>query len=190
MWKREELDNPDSCINKAAEDEPVFVLRAKDPCAITTINYWISKRLELLDADPTPTKHDRAKEMSKTKEAHILAMDMEHWRLANRLENAVIEDPDDEDETPLKECDNCKWMELNNHRGAGDETGECRFNPPVLVPGAKVKKLTKVNSTNGTWPVVSVYDWCSKHERADTMRTSVRTLVGTVEPKPPADPAS
>jgi hypothetical protein len=32
MIKNLELTNPDSCLNKAADDEMVFVLRAKDPC--------------------------------------------------------------------------------------------------------------------------------------------------------------
>jgi hypothetical protein len=29
-----------SCLTKAVDDEPVFVLRAKDPCAPATIRCW------------------------------------------------------------------------------------------------------------------------------------------------------
>jgi hypothetical protein len=40
MLKREELELPTSCLNKAADDEPIFVLRAKDPCAPAAILAW------------------------------------------------------------------------------------------------------------------------------------------------------
>lgn len=40
MLKRDEVSNPSSCLNKAAEDEPVFVLRGKDPCAPDAIRFW------------------------------------------------------------------------------------------------------------------------------------------------------
>lgn len=37
---RDELTAPDSTINTAANDEPVFVLRARDLVASTTVAYW------------------------------------------------------------------------------------------------------------------------------------------------------
>lgn len=37
---RDELTAPDSTINKAAADEPVFVLRARDLVAAMTVEYW------------------------------------------------------------------------------------------------------------------------------------------------------
>lgn len=37
---RDELTAPDSTINSAANDEPVFVLRARDLVASTTVAYW------------------------------------------------------------------------------------------------------------------------------------------------------
>ncbi len=37
---RDELTAPDSTINKAAADEPVFVLRARDLVASLTVEYW------------------------------------------------------------------------------------------------------------------------------------------------------
>ncbi|GAA0592313.1 zinc ribbon domain-containing protein [Caenispirillum bisanense] len=37
---RDELTAPDSTINKAAADEPVFVLRARDLVASMTVEYW------------------------------------------------------------------------------------------------------------------------------------------------------
>jgi hypothetical protein len=38
--KSKELATPTSCLNKAASDEMVFVLRAKDPVAAQTIRHW------------------------------------------------------------------------------------------------------------------------------------------------------
>lgn len=46
MIKRDELSNPNSCLNKAEPDEIVFVLRAKDESAPVAIQAWINHRLE------------------------------------------------------------------------------------------------------------------------------------------------
>lgn len=40
MLKRIELASPVSCLNKAAPDEPLFVLRAKDPLAARVVRFW------------------------------------------------------------------------------------------------------------------------------------------------------
>ena len=40
MMKYEELRNQNSCLNRAAADEPLFVLRANDPVAAQTIRHW------------------------------------------------------------------------------------------------------------------------------------------------------
>jgi len=40
MIKRDELADPTSCINKAADDEPVFVLRASDALAPIVVRLW------------------------------------------------------------------------------------------------------------------------------------------------------
>lgn len=40
MKKNEELANPNSCLNRAEEDEPIFVLRANDPLAPSVIRSW------------------------------------------------------------------------------------------------------------------------------------------------------
>ena len=42
MLKTNELRDPASCLNKAADDEPVFVLLARDPCAAQTVRAWAS----------------------------------------------------------------------------------------------------------------------------------------------------
>lgn len=38
--KAETIRNPDSCLNRAEFDEPVFVLRASDPCAALVVEQW------------------------------------------------------------------------------------------------------------------------------------------------------
>jgi len=41
MLKQDELSNPNSCFSKAADDEPLFVLRAQDSFAAPLIEHWI-----------------------------------------------------------------------------------------------------------------------------------------------------
>lgn len=36
----------DSCLQKAADDEPIFVLRAQDESAAQTVVLWIARNLE------------------------------------------------------------------------------------------------------------------------------------------------
>lgn len=40
MLKKDALRNPESCLNKAAACEPVFVLRANDPLAGMAVRHW------------------------------------------------------------------------------------------------------------------------------------------------------
>lgn len=40
MLKTDELHNPDSCLNKAALNEPLFVLRAQDVLAPRVVEFW------------------------------------------------------------------------------------------------------------------------------------------------------
>ena len=47
MTKSKELSDPNSCLNKAAEDEPLFVLRGKDRATAAVIRYWISERIAM-----------------------------------------------------------------------------------------------------------------------------------------------
>ena len=46
MLKRDELSNPNSCLNRAADDEPVFVLRANDENAAPAVAAWARDYLE------------------------------------------------------------------------------------------------------------------------------------------------
>lgn len=73
MLKRQELLDPKSCLNKAAPDEPVFVLRAKDAAAAQTVRLWAAMAGHL---------HESA----KVEEALKLADQMGKWRQAQGLE--------------------------------------------------------------------------------------------------------
>jgi len=75
MIKKDELATPTSCLNKAASDEPVFVLRAKDLVAPMAVRHW---------AKMSDGKH----EPEKIKSALLLADQMEEWRKRNVVEFA------------------------------------------------------------------------------------------------------
>lgn len=76
MLKCDELKDPKSCFNKAAPEEPVFVLRAKDAVAAQTVRHWatmavgvhepkkIESALQLADAMDTWRQRNVATEIS------------------------------------------------------------------------------------------------------------------------------
>ncbi len=47
MLKRDELRDPQSCLNRAGEDEMTFVLLGRDVAASAAIRAWISERIRL-----------------------------------------------------------------------------------------------------------------------------------------------
>lgn len=60
------------CLGKAADDEPVFVLRAKDAVSIGLIEQWI----RVVEAARGPTE--------KTREARKVVVEFERWQYTNR----------------------------------------------------------------------------------------------------------
>lgn len=80
MLKNKELRDPKSCLNKAASDEPVFVLRAKDALSAQTVRLWASMAEGLHEPE-------------KIAEALNLADEMEEWQRRNGLcQEATSED--------------------------------------------------------------------------------------------------
>lgn len=65
------LKHNDSCLAKAADDEPLFVLRAHDKLAPNTVRVWAM----MARAQGTPSE--------KVREAMDLADDMEDWSTVN-----------------------------------------------------------------------------------------------------------
>ena len=47
MTKRENIDNPDSCWNKAKDDDIVFILKDTDETMAATIRFWMGERLRM-----------------------------------------------------------------------------------------------------------------------------------------------
>lgn len=97
MLKHLETTDPTSCLSKAGDDEPLFVLRAKDPLAPTVVRAWAS----------TATLADLHAE--KLDEALECADAMDEWRHARY--------PDKEAELPPLDG---AWHEITTHH-----TNEC-----------------------------------------------------------------
>jgi hypothetical protein len=47
MIKRMELSNPNSCLNRARDDEMVFTILERDAAAPSTVRHWVSERIRL-----------------------------------------------------------------------------------------------------------------------------------------------
>ena len=47
MIKRNEIARADSCLNRAKEDEMVFVLLGRDAAVPATILFWVKERIRL-----------------------------------------------------------------------------------------------------------------------------------------------
>ena len=71
--KRQTLDDPNSCLNKAKDNEPIFVLRANDPIAPLVVRIWASL-----------STHLGPHSVIKTSSALLAAVDMEDWRTIER----------------------------------------------------------------------------------------------------------
>lgn len=68
------------CLGKAADDEPVFVLRAKDRFAPQLVEEWASK-VETATHNTISDEADRSR--LKIKEARALAHTMRAWQAMN-----------------------------------------------------------------------------------------------------------
>jgi hypothetical protein len=83
--KRDEIANPESCLNKAADDEPIFVLRANDPVAASIVRAWADEYVEHkreYNTDGCLTH----KQLSKAQEARGLANQMDAWQARPRAD--------------------------------------------------------------------------------------------------------
>lgn len=76
MLKRDEIANPNSCLNRASGDEPIFVLRANDESAPVAVLQWARayalRKLEEHDFGTTQAR--------KYAEALDLAAEMSVWQ--------------------------------------------------------------------------------------------------------------
>lgn len=74
--KLEELR--DGCFARAMDDEPMFVLLARDDSASTKVRQWAVQRLADISLGKRP-----ASDMAQANEAFATAERMEKWREAN-----------------------------------------------------------------------------------------------------------
>ena len=56
MLKHLEVSLPDSCLNKAFDNEIIFVLLQRDRAAADTVRYWAKRRIELCLNSPDDPK--------------------------------------------------------------------------------------------------------------------------------------
>lgn len=81
MRKSLELSDATSCLNKAGDDELVFVLLSRDPAAVATVEFWIAKRIELgIDAPDS----DKLKEAAQL--AHQMQVDCLPFVVNDRIQ--------------------------------------------------------------------------------------------------------
>jgi len=52
MKKRDEISDPNSCLNRAGEDETIFTLRAHDIAFPYTVRQWAEERVRLGKNEP------------------------------------------------------------------------------------------------------------------------------------------
>lgn len=70
--KREVIQDPNSCFNQAADDEPIFVLRAKDVLAAGAVRWWAR------------TAETMGLHRDKISDAFRIANEMDVWREENK----------------------------------------------------------------------------------------------------------
>lgn len=76
MMRKYEISNPNSCLNKAEDDEPIFVLRANDELAPALVRQWATwyKNTKQDLGEFTPERE------KKYREALDLAEMMRRWK--------------------------------------------------------------------------------------------------------------
>jgi hypothetical protein len=77
MLKRDELANPKSCLNQAADDEPIFTLRANDELAASIVRSWAG-HYHFIKATEYGLIDERQR--AKYNDALQLADQMDAWR--------------------------------------------------------------------------------------------------------------
>lgn len=73
MRKSQELSSPNSCINKAHDDEMTFVLLGRDVTAPATIRFWIEARIAQGKNNRSDAQIIEAEECAKTIERELKA---------------------------------------------------------------------------------------------------------------------
>lgn len=80
MIKRDELGTQTSCLNRADDDEPLFVLRANDENAPAIVLEWM--RCYVRSKGNVASMSSL--QLKKAREAEQIASDMRVWKMRNR----------------------------------------------------------------------------------------------------------
>lgn len=75
MTRVENMEDPDSCLMRAENDEPLFILRSKDPTSPILVIAWILLRVFLFQKNSLQDMQVR--------ESFDLAEEMQRWRDKN-----------------------------------------------------------------------------------------------------------
>lgn len=73
------MSNPDGCLGRAVDDEPIFVLRANDEIAPLAVRVWALMYRHSKETDGMFNERRR----EKYQEAQMLALSMERWKKEN-----------------------------------------------------------------------------------------------------------
>lgn len=93
MTKQENIDDPNSCWNKAEPDEPIFILRANDMAAPELVLWWASGYI-------TRKCHRLTEEVwAKYRDALSIADKMKNWKFSRMWKMAekcigIVKDKD------------------------------------------------------------------------------------------------
>jgi len=68
MIKRDEIEDTQSCFNKATDGERLFVMLARDPAAPVAIRAWVAERIRLGKNTPDDDQIREAIECAKLME--------------------------------------------------------------------------------------------------------------------------
>ncbi len=73
MLKKDELTNPESCLNKAKDDEQVFTLLGRDIATPETIRFWAAERVRQGKNHPADRQIMEAMALAEAIEAELIA---------------------------------------------------------------------------------------------------------------------
>ena len=116
--------NKDGCFYRALDDEPVFVLLARDPCAAEAVRWWVTLRQALIGKGEKPLEdHEKLADALRTAQAMV------EWRSDATDPSHFPNEPRWKVEhVPQRELvDALEWADLNGRIRQLEET----ISPPL-----------------------------------------------------------
>lgn len=91
MKKRDELACQSSCLNKAADDELVFVLLERDVASAATVRFWVNERIRLGKNTPADPQIREALAWADQAESSSIEPPLGVYLTNDRLQSLVAE---------------------------------------------------------------------------------------------------